>query len=85
MRYRASVHVGPLGKDAADSVLERVRAYRGSIPAGNFMVGTETLYFDVTAAETDDLGAKILAQELVMAVFGAGTGLTRGIKIRELG
>jgi len=83
MRYRVSVHIGPINTDAADAFLVRLRAYRGSIRAGAFMVGTETLYFDV---ESDSgAGASILACELLMAVFGAGTGLTRGVKVRALG
>jgi hypothetical protein len=76
-RYRVALHVGPLRQTQADEVLDRMRAYRGSIPVGGFNVGTETVYFDVN--NSDQLGAKILAMEFLMVIFGAGTGLTRAI------
>lgn len=80
--YRVTVHVGPLRNEAAGEVLDRFRAYRGSIPVGSFLIGTEDAYFNVRAE--DETGARILAYEFLMAVFGAGTGLTRACKFRKL-
>lgn len=77
-RYKVEVHIGPVRSDAADAFLERLRAYQGSIGAGGFLVGTQTLYFEVNGGDSQT-GARILTYELLMSVFGAGTGLTRAV------
>ena len=83
--YCASVKIGPVSNAQADEVLTKCRAYGGNLPVGRFMVGTETLYFDVlNLASGDRVGAHIVAMTFVMAVFGAGTGLVKATTVREV-
>jgi hypothetical protein len=66
-------------------LLAKLRSYRGVLCVGNFSVGTETAYFDIDRLGVDDaLGATLVAQVLLMSVFGVGTGLTRSVMVRRL-